>query len=288
MRKLKAVYGIIGYPLTHSLSPLMHNVAFQELGVDAVYKRFPLKDDELDGFFGKLRDSSSPIFGLNVTVPYKEKVLKYLDSIAPLAQRIMAVNTIVINPQRKLIGYNTDAPGFLSHLAELKFDTRGKKIAVLGAGGSTRAILTVLCMIPERPESIKIYNRTFHRLKDLLQDLSSRVDTGIVEAVESIDDLDIPHADLLINTTSAGTGEDDPCLVDADLLHPDLLVYDLVYHPAQTPRLELAKERGERTVNGLGMLYYQGVLAFQHWAHVQLSEEIKQKMRETLEEGVSR
>lgn len=265
----------------------MHNVAFQELGVDAIYKRFPLRADELDGFFEKLRDSSSPIFGLNVTVPYKEKVLKYLDSIAPLAQRIMAVNTIVINAQRKLIGYNTDAPGFLSHLAELKFDIRGKKIAVLGAGGSSRAILTVLCMIPERPESIKIYNRTFHRLEVLLRDLSSRVDTGIVEAVESIDDLDIPQADLLINTTSAGMRDDDPCLVDADLLHPDLLVYDLVYHPPQTPLLELAKERGARTVNGLGMLYYQGVLAFQHWANVQLSEKIKQKMREALEEGVS-
>ncbi len=287
MREPKAVYGIIGYPLSHSLSPLMHNVAFQELGMDAVYKRFPLKADELDEFFKKLHDSSSPIFGLNVTVPHKEKVLKYLDSIAPLAQRIMAVNTIVINSQRKLIGYNTDAPGFLSHLAELKFDTRGKKIAVLGAGGSARAILTVLCMIPERPESIKIYNRTFHRLEVLLQDLSSRVDTGIVEAVESIDDLDIPQADLLINTTSVGMGADDPCLIDADLLHPGLLVYDLTYHPPQTPLLELAKARGARTVNGLGMLYYQGVLAFQHWANVQLSEKIKQKMREALEEGVS-
>ncbi|MBI5024019.1 MAG: shikimate dehydrogenase [Candidatus Omnitrophica bacterium] len=282
-----AVYGIIGYPVAHSLSPLMHNTAFKELGVDAVYKLFPLKENELDIFFAELRKPSSPIFGLNVTVPYKEAVLEYLDNIAPLAQKIMAVNTIVINKERKLLGYNTDAPGFLAHLVELQFNTRDKKIAIMGSGGSARAILAVLCMIPERPDSIKIYNRTPERLDNLLEDLSARIDTSIAEPVASVDDLDIPGADLLINTTSVGLKPEDPGLVDEELLHRELLVYDLVYNPPLTPLLKMAKARGARVANGLGMLYYQGVLAFQHWANVLLDDDIKFKMRQALEKGVS-
>lgn len=278
-----AVYGIIGYPVAHSLSPLMHNTAFKELGVNACYKLFPLKEDELDGFFTALHDQSSAILGLNVTVPYKEQVIPYLDSISPLAQKIMAVNTIVINKERKLIGYNTDAPAFLSHLAELGFNTRDKKIAILGAGGSARAILTVLCMIPERPDVIRVYNRTAPRLDALLEDLRTRVDAGIVEQVMSIDDLGVQEADLLINTTSVGLRGDDPSLVDADLIRPGMLVYDLVYNPPETALLEMAKDRGARTANGLGMLYYQGVLAFQRWANVLLDDEVKGKMRRALE-----
>ena len=282
-----AVYGIIGYPVAHSLSPLMHNVAFKELGVDAVFKLFPLKEGELDKFFTELRKPSSPVFGLNVTVPYKEDVMRYMDNISPLAQKIMAVNTIVITKERKLIGFNTDAPGFLAHLVELKFNTRDKKIALMGAGGSARAILAVLCMIPERPDSIRIWNRTPGRRDRLLEDLSARIDTSIVAPVASIDDLDIPEADLLINTTSVGLREEDPALVDPDLIHPDLLVYDLVYNPPMTALLQTAKEKGARVANGLGMLYYQGVLAFQHWSNVQLDDDVKLKMRQALNDGVS-
>ena len=282
-----AVYGIIGYPVAHSLSPLMHNTAFKELGVDAVYKLFPLKKNELDIFFTELRKPSSPVFGLNVTVPHKEAVLEYLDNITPLAQKIMAVNTIVINKERKLLGYNTDAPGFLAHLVELQFNTRDKRIAIMGSGGSARAILAVLCMIPERPHSIKIYNRTPQRLDNLLEDLSARIDTSIVQPVASIDDLDIPEADLLINTTSVGLKPEDPSLVDVDLIHRKLLVYDLIYNPPMTPLLKTARAGGARVANGLGMLYYQGVLAFQHWANVLLDDDIKLKMRQALEKGAN-
>lgn len=282
----RPVYGIIGYPVAQSLSPAMHNAAFKELGVDAIYKLFPLKEEDLDGFFGELHDPSSPIGGLNVTTPYKEKAVSYLDSMTPLTQRILAVNTIVITRERRLVGYNTDAPGFLSHLVDLGFNTRDKKIAVLGAGGSARAILGVLCMIPERPESIKIYNRSRERLNALVSDLATRMDTGIIEPAMSIDDLDIPGADLLINTTSVGLRGDDPCLIDEGLLHPSLLVYDLIYNPAETEFLKMARRRGARAANGLGMLYYQGVLALQHWVNIQLDDRIKRVMRQALEEGL--
>jgi shikimate 5-dehydrogenase len=153
----QAVYGIIGNPVSHSLSPVMHNTAFRALDVNAVYKLFQLEKVELEDFFEKMHDDDSPIFGLNVTVPYKEDVIPYMDVLTPLAQKLGAVNTIMVNHERKLIGYNTDAPGFIAHLKELGFNTEGKRIAILGAGGSCRAILGTLCMIPERPESIKIY-----------------------------------------------------------------------------------------------------------------------------------
>ena len=145
MDTYKTLFGIIGYPVEHSLSPLMHNTAFEELGIAASYKLFSVKDDELDDFFDELRDMENPIYGLNVTVPYKERVLDYLDTLAPFAQKVGAVNTIMITKDRKLIGYNTDAPGFLAHLSELKFMTTNKRIALLGSGGGWKKA------IPSRP-----------------------------------------------------------------------------------------------------------------------------------------
>ncbi len=288
MTDQKAVYGIVGNPLTHSLSPVMHNAAFQALGVEAIYKLFPLEENELDEFFAELKKTDSPVFGLNVTVPYKEKVLQYIDNLSPLAERIGAVNTIVINKKRKLVGYNTDAPGFMAHLVENKFDPTGKRIVVLGAGGATRAILTTLCLIPDRPESIKIYNRTSARLHELLADLGSRIDLSIVEPVMSVDDLNIELCDLLINTTSLGMKASDPALVDESLLHSHTLVYDLIYNPKETKLLKMARKKGAKTLNGLGMLFYQGVLSLEHWANVRVDDEIKIVMRQAVERALDK
>jgi shikimate dehydrogenase len=282
-----AIYGIIGDPLEHSLSPVMHNTAFKELGVDAVYERFPLKEDELAGFFQKLRDEESPIFGLNVTVPYKEKVIPYLDSMHPFAKQVMAVNTIVISKDRKLHGFNTDGAGFLAHLTELGFETGNKRVAILGAGGTARAIVAALCLIPERPEWIRIYNRTKEKADYLITDLQGRMDVSIVEVVAAVDDLNVELADILINATSLGLKKDDLCLVDEGLLHPNMAVYDVIYNPPRTKLLQLAGQKGAKTSNGLGMLFYQGVLAFQHWADTPLDPEIKSKMRSALEEEAS-
>lgn len=277
-------YGIIGFPLGHTLSPVMHNTAFRELKADAIYQAMPLKEEELDAFFEELRDPDCPIFGLNVTVPYKEKVLEYLDVLNPLAEKIGAVNTIVIDQKRTLIGYNTDAPGFLSHLQELKVETKGSRVAILGAGGSCRAILSTMAMVPERPEIIRVFNRTPERTRDLVGDLSQRFDTSIVLPVDNLEELEIEHSDLLINTTSVGLKASDPSLVPEDILHPDVFVYDLIYNPWETRLLRDARLAGARTSNGLGMLYYQGVLALQHWAEMEIPEPVKKKMRKALEE----
>ena len=142
-----AIYGIIGNPVAHSLSPVMQNAAFKALKVNAVYQLFPLADqEELKLFMEDLKEENNPIFGLNVTVPYKQDVLPYLDSIDPLAEKIGAVNTILIDHHRKIHGFNTDGPGFLSHLTELNFDLKGNGSLFLGAGGTARAIISVLCL----------------------------------------------------------------------------------------------------------------------------------------------
>lgn len=285
MQDPQATYGIIGNPVQHSLSPILHNTAFKLLEVPAEYKLFPLEENELDNFFKELRGQNCPIFGLNVTVPYKEAVMPYMDTLSPFAQKVGAVNTIVIEEGRRLVGHNTDGPGFLAHLAELQFNPQDQHVAVIGAGGSARAIIATLCTIPERPKSIKIYNRTTIRIENLLNDLGERIDTNNVEYVMSIDDLAIKDAGLLINTTSVGMSEEDPCLVDEELLHQDMLVYDIIYNPLETLLLKMAKEKGARIANGIGMLYYQGVLALQHWANTEIDEQIKIEMRQALEEA---
>ena len=280
------IYGIIGNPVEHSLSPAMHNTAFKALNVNAVYKLFPLADQqELKLFMEDLKEDNNPVFGLNVTVPYKEDILPYLDSIDPLAEKIGAVNTLVIDHHRKIRGFNTDGPGFLSHLTELNFDPMAKRIAVLGAGGTARAIISALCLLSKGPERISVYNRTRANADSLIEEIGKKIDTGIVSAVDEPEDLNIELADLLINTTNVGMKAADPLLIDPASLHKDMLVYDVIYNPAETKLLVQARLKKAQRANGLGMLFFQGVLAFWHWSGVELDERTKKMMRKSLQEG---
>ncbi len=284
-----SIYGIIGNPLTHSLSPLMHNAAFKALQVNAVYKLFPLTDEqELKLFMEDLKEEGNPIFGLNVTVPFKEAVMPFVDTIDPFAKKVGAVNTLLISKERAIMGFNTDGPGFLSHLQELQFDLKGKRVAVLGAGGTTRAILTVLCMIHPRPENIKLYNRTPQKALDLVEDLGTRMDASLIEVVNNTEDLNIEIADLVINTTSVGLKGEQTMLVDPQSFHPNMLAYDVIYNPTQTAFLKAALAKGAKTANGLGMLYYQGVLAFAHWAGGDIEDKYKKVMRKALVDGLEK
>ncbi|MEW5895696.1 MAG: shikimate dehydrogenase [Candidatus Omnitrophota bacterium] len=278
-------YGLIGFPLGHSLSPCMHNTAFRALDVPAVYELFPLKEHEVEPFIKHLRDKDCHIFGVNVTVPYKEKVMPLLDALSPFAEKAGAVNTIVVDKNRRLTGHNTDGPGFMSHLAELGFDISGKRVSLIGAGGAARAIIAVLCLMDQRPGSVFVYDIDSEKADNLVADLGSRMDTSIVQVVRSIDDLNIEIADLLINATPVGLKSSDPVLFEKELLHPDMLVYDLIYNPRETKLLAMARERGARISNGLGMLFYQGVLAFEHWAGYEVMPAIREQMRMSLEIG---
>ena len=277
-----STYGLVGYPLGHSLSPVMHNTAFNALKVEALYTLFPMPKEDVGPFFNELKKKDSHIFGVNVTVPYKEEVIPFMDALDAFAEKVGAVNTVVIDEKRRLKGFNTDGPGFLAHLKEEGFDPTGKRVSILGAGGAARAVVAVFCLLNERAESIKLYDVDHQKAVTLVQDLGTRMDVSRVRVVNTIDELNIELADLLINATPVGMKASDPCLVSEELLHANLMVYDLVYNPAETPLLKLAKAKGAKTVNGLKMLFYQGVLAFQHWADIQLSEAVKEQMWKAL------
>lgn len=187
-----------------------------------------------------------------------------------------------------MTGYNTDGPGFLAHLTELGFNPANKKISILGAGGAARAVVSVLCLIPERPQSIKIYDVDKEKAKNLIADLGKRMDVGCIQIVDKLNELELRATEFLINATPIGLKESDSCLVGENFFHEKMLVYDLIYNPQETKLLKVAKQKGAKVSNGLGMLYYQGVLAFQHWAGGDLEQNIKDKMRQALEEGLKK
>jgi len=255
------IYGLLGYPVRHSFSPAMHNAAFKACGINAKYSLFETNPDELDYFLARLDQKN--ILGLNVTIPYKEKILDFvrLDSSSAYLRQIRAVNTIV-NENGGWKGFNTDIPGFSQHLKE-NLDPLGKKVAILGAGGAARAVTYVLAN--SETEEIAIFdidksksNNVTGMIKGLFPDLR-------IYVVDNIEGLDLRRKDLLINTTPVGMKESDPCLVTAGMLHKGLFIYDLIYNPPETKLLKLAREKGCHTANGLGMLLYQGMRAFEIW-----------------------
>ena len=273
------VYGLIGYPVGHSLSPLMHNAAFAYLKINAQYKLFPLKESEIKVFLTSLKKEN--ISGLNVTVPYKEKVIPFLASVSKEAELIGAVNTIKVCGDR-LEGFNTDGAGFIKHLSEdLNFNPLNKAIAIIGAGGASRAVSVFLCS--NAPKAVSIFDVDKDKLSVLIDHLKANFKNVLVTAVDSISRLNIEKSDLLVNETPIGMKESDPILVDEKFIHKDLLVYDLIYNPAETKLLRLAREKGARVSNGLGMLLYQGMLAFEIWTGQIAPKEV---MRKALMEGL--
>ena len=269
----KEIYGLIGSPLKHSLSPLMHNAAFGALKIDAEYRLFELKAEELTGFFGSLREKN--IHGLNVTVPYKEKVIPYLDNVSHEAGVIGAVNTVRVTDEGRE-GFNTDGQGFIKNLKEdLGFEPRGKKVVILGAGGASRAISVYLCK--ENPAYISVYDVDSNKASKLASHLQENFRGVAVNSFASIEDVHLGEADLLVNATPVGLKESDPAVIDVALPGKDTLVYDLIYNPRETKLLKLAKDRGLRVSNGLGMLLYQGMLTFEIWTGRPAPKEVMRK-----------
>lgn len=257
------IYGILGYPAKHSLSPAMHNAAFAALKINAEYKIFEKKPEELEAFLSSLNKEG--ILGLNVTIPYKEKVIPFLSKVSQEAKLIGAVNTIKVSAG-KLEGFNTDAPGFLKHLKEdLGFNPQGEVISLIGAGGAAKAVAVALCK--EQAQTIRIYDLDKDKAKALVSQLKDNFSSTQVLAMDSIEGLQIEDATLLINATPIGMKNIDPLLINPDSLHKNLLVYDLIYNPRETKLLSLAKNKGVKNSNGLGMLLCQGVLSFEIWTN---------------------
>lgn len=270
---MKKIYGVLGYPAKHSLSPLMHNAALRALKIDAEYKIFEITPQDLKEFMHSL--SQKNIYGLNVTIPYKEKAVHFMNKMSEEAKLIGAVNTIKVSGE-ELEGFNTDGEGFIRHLSEdLNFDPPGKTIAIIGAGGAGRAVSVYLSKYS--PKKISIYDVDGARLLALANYLKVNFKHIDFESVSSTEKLNINLADLLVNATSVGMKKHDPCLVDEKYLHKNLLVYDLIYNPKETKLLALAKERGCRVSNGLGMLLHQGMISFEIWTGEKAPKKLMQQ-----------
>jgi len=275
------IYGVLGWPAKHSLSPDIHNAAFRALKINAQYKIFEIEPQDLEDFIHSL--SKQNIFGLNITIPYKEKVIPFLDNIAPCAKLIGAVNTIKVYPN-KLEGLNTDGEGFLKHLnKDLGFNPKDKIIAILGAGGASKAISAYLSK--EKPRKIAIYDIDKNKTSTLVNRLKQNFNNIEFNLANSVEELNIKDAALLINATPIGMKETDPSIVDENFLHRGLLVCDLIYNPKETRLLKQARQKGLRVSNGLGMLLYQGALSFEHFTGRVAPIEV---MRQALNKGVGK
>jgi len=218
-----------------------------------------------------------------VTIPFKEKIIKSLDLMDEEARLIGAVNTINVDEKKKTKGFNTDGAGFIRHLKDVVgFNPQGKRISILGAGGAAKAVAVQLAK--NRVKSILLFDIDQERTKVLVHKLVRNFPACDVRLVNEADALLKDKPALLINATPVGMHKDEPLVFNSELLHPKLIVYDLIYNPAETPLLQQAKRKGCAGVfNGLGMLLYQGILAFKIWLDVEPPKEImEQALLETL------
>ena len=278
--------GIIGFPLGHSISPAFQQAAFDELGLDCSYERWPTPSNELGARIQSLR--APEMLGANVTVPHKQAVIGLVDEIDPIASRIGAINTVVRHEDGTLHGHNTDAEGFIRSLGlDAGFDSAGRSVVIVGAGGAARAVAFGLA--DAGVERITILNRTEERATELADAVARATSVQVIGAPlgpKSALDRE-PAPDLIVQCTSIGMngGPDEGRAPDIEgLISDGTLVCDLVYNPVVTPLLRLAADRGARTLGGLGMLVHQGAAAFTLWtgrdAPVQVMERAAQKALE--------
>ncbi len=259
--------GVIGYPLKQTLSPAFQQAAFDHVGLDVRYEAWPTPDDRLADTIQGLRAPDR--LGANVTIPHKEAVVALLDEVDDLARRVGAVNTIV-NRDGRLHGHNTDVGGFLRALREDGgLDPAGARVLVAGAGGAARAVAVAL--IEAEAGSVTFINPPFPLATKLVEDLSPHAGRTSLHALPDVYASWMSAAmgcRLLINCTPvgmAGTKEEKESPVANEVIPPDALVFDLVYHPAKTPLMAAAEQRGAKILGGLPMLVYQGAESFRLW-----------------------
>ncbi len=266
MQTHKKIYGIIGHPVKHSLSPAMQNAAFKELGIDAEYLLYDVGPGALEDFLGGA--AAKHIAGFNVTIPHKIKAKEYLEhsgSLDETARRLGAVNTVKVEPDGKLKGFNTDGPGFYRSLVEdLKFEPEGRPVFVLGAGGAAKAVVMYLGVGPSRISVFDIDRNKAAGLKDHYAQYFDGKKLNVITDEKDVRDA-LDKSDLLINASPIGMRDTDPSPVGKDLFHTGLRVYDLVYNRPVTQLVKEANSMKLHAANGLGMLLYQGAIAFEIW-----------------------
>lgn len=264
------IVGVFGWPVGHTASPCMHNAAFKALGLNWVYLPFEVKPQLLESAVKTLIPLN--IEGVNVTIPHKKDVVPFMDELSPEAKFIGAVNTIV-KKDKELIGYNTDGQGFIKSLEENKISVSGKNILVMGAGGASFSVSREL--IFKKVKTLTVANRTLEKAE------------GLKKTIKEIEVLPIKkdslksalkNTNIFINTTSIGMKKDDPLLIEEGWLTSSIeAVVDLIYNPAETKLLKVAKKKGIKTMNGLSMLLYQGALSFELWTGKKAPIEVMRK-----------
>jgi len=246
-----AVYGIIGDPVDHSLSPIMHNAAFKELGIKAVYGAFEVKTRSLEDAITGIRALN--IKGVSVTIPHKEEVMKHLDEVKQEAVEIGAVNTIV-NEAGKLTGYNTDWIGVVKAFELNGVNLKGKKVVIIGAGGAAKAV--VYAVKRAGASEVEVYNRTIEKAKALERAFGVKA--------KPLNEVNTAAGEVIIQTTSVGLNSSESP-VSKEVLKNFKVAMDIVYSPLKTQFLKFAEECGCKIIDGLQMLLYQGVEQFKLW-----------------------
>ena len=262
---------VVANPIRHSISPFTHNQAFEATHTNGVYVAWEVEATDLAETVTNIRRYQ--MFGINLSMPYKEQVISYLDQLSEEARLIGAVNTVV-NREGTLIGYNTDGKGFFKSLPSFKIS--GKRMVLLGAGGAAKAILAQAILDGVSQVSVFVRSASIEKTRPYLEKLQN--ETGFkadLFALEDVSELQarITDSDLLVNATSVGMdGVSLP--ISASILLPErLLVADVIYQPFETPFLKWAKGQGNQSINGLGMLLYQAAEAFELWTGKEMPTE---------------
>ena len=242
---------VIGNPIEHSLSPILHNYWIKSNGLDAIYEKQKLNENELGKFISKVKEKK--LNGINVTVPFKKTVIPYLDELSAEAQNTQSVNTIYFN-DNKVIGHNTDVIGFETSITKSKYDLSNKEILILGAGGVVPSIIFALSKM--KISKIKISNRTKEKSQDLKK---------IFKNIEIIEWGEIPNFDMIINATSLGLKEEDKINLNFSSIPKNKFFYDVIYNPKETNFLKTGKSLGNKILNGKLMFIYQALSSFYIW-----------------------
>ena len=271
---------VVANPIKHSISPFIHNSAFEATNTNGVYLAWEVDATELAETVANIRRYQ--MFGINLSMPYKEQVIPYLDQLSSEACLIGAVNTVV-NREGTLIGYNTDGKGFFKSLPSFKISR--KRLVLLGAGGAAKAILAQAILDGVSQISVFVRSSSMEKTRPYLEKIQNatgfRVDLFALEDVQDLQD-SITKADLLVNATSVGMDGSSQPIPTSIVLPEKLMVADVIYQPFETPFLKWARNQGNQSINGLGMLLYQAAEAFELWTGKemptdQIWESLKQK-----------
>ena len=254
---------VVANPIKHSISPFIHNSAFEATNTNGVYLAWEVDATELAETVANIRRYQ--MYGINLSMPYKEQVISYLDQLSEEACLIGAVNTVV-NREGTLIGYNTDGKGFFKSLPSFKISR--KRVVLLGAGGAAKAILAQAILDGVSQISVFVRSSSMEKTRPYLEKIQNatgfRVDLFALEDIQELQD-SITQADLLVNATSVGMDGSSQPIPTSIVLPEKLMVADVIYQPFETPFLKWAKEQGNQSINGLGMLLYQAAEAFELW-----------------------